>query len=111
MARSYIRELERGAYSIAASLQHIHADVRRQMLGRDHHAVLGGHRRLRSGLRVELAESERCGEQEFGEQIEFHREDSVVQKRRRHCYRASHKCPEGYFGNCEIKIIYLKLTY
>ncbi len=60
-----IAHRDRRIHRIAARLQHIHADMRRQMLRRDHHAVLGGHRRLRGGLRVELAECEPCSDQEF----------------------------------------------
>ena len=58
-------------HRIAAGLQHIHADMRRQVLRRDHHAVLGGHRRLRGGLRVELAESEAAASRNFANGLRF----------------------------------------
>jgi len=61
-------------------LLHVHAVVdhveyREQHRGGDAAAAL----RLRGGLRVELSDCECCGEQEFGEQIEFHDVGSILQ--------------------------------
>ena len=77
-----ITHRHRCIHRIAAGLQHIHADMRRQVLRRHHHAVFAGHRGLRGSLSIGPATCENCYKQESGKQSGFHGMGLVGMNRR-----------------------------
>jgi hypothetical protein len=59
-------------HCVTAGLEHIHANVGGQMLGRDHHAVFTGHRGLGRGVYTTDRQHQGSGNQGTAEGLIFH---------------------------------------
>ncbi len=59
-------------HRVAAGLEHVHAHMRGQMLGRDHHAIFTGHRGLGGGLYAADRQHQCGGNQGTAQRLVFH---------------------------------------